>query len=81
MTKITYILFFMLSMLAVQAQEQAGASVESVEQVVKEPEMANLFRSEGKIYVVIAVLAITFLCLIGYLIYIDLKLRKLENKK
>lgn len=81
MTKITYILFFMLSMLAVQAQEQAGASVESVEQVVKEPEMADLFRSEGKIYVVIAVLAITFLCLIGYLIYIDLKLRKLENKK
>lgn len=81
MTKITYILFFMLSMLAVQAQEQAGAPVESVEQVVKEPEMADLFRSEGKIYVVIAVLAITFLCLIGYLIYIDLKLRKLENKK
>jgi prepilin signal peptidase PulO-like enzyme (type II secretory pathway) len=43
-------------------------------------EMADAFRSEGKIYVVIAVLSIIFICLIGYLIYIDLKLKKLENK-
>ena len=43
-------------------------------------EMADTFRSEGKIYVVIAVLSIIFICLIGYLIYIDLKLKKLENK-
>lgn len=45
------------------------------------PEMADTFRSEGKIYVVIAVLAIAFTCIIGYLIYIDIKLKKLENKK
>lgn len=76
MTKITYILFFLLSMLTLSAQEN-----DPIAQTVKEPEMADLFRSEGKIYVVIAVLAITFLCLIGYLIYIDLKVRKLENKK
>lgn len=44
-------------------------------------EMADAFRSEGKIYVVISVISIIFICLIGYLIYIDLKLRKLENKK
>lgn len=85
MTKIAYILFFLLSMLALPAQEQPTASPVSAEQsvteMVKEPEMADLFRSEGKIYVVIAVLAITFLCLIGYLIYIDIRLRKLENKK
>ena len=43
-------------------------------------EMADAFRSEGKIYVVISVISIIFVCLIGYLIYIDLKLRKLENK-
>ena len=43
-------------------------------------EMADAFRSEGKIYVVISVISIIFICLIGYLIYIDLKLRKLENK-
>jgi cytochrome bd-type quinol oxidase subunit 1 len=87
MTKITYILFFLLSMLTLSAQEAAATSTELVQQpqpmteTVKEPEMADLFRSEGKIYVVIAVLAIIFLCLIAYLIYIDIKLRRLENKK
>ena len=49
-------------------------------QTVAAPEMANTFRSEGKIYVVIAVISIIFICLIGYLIYIDIKLRKLEDK-
>ncbi len=44
------------------------------------PEMASTFRSEGKIYVVITVISIVFLCIIGYLIYIDLKLKKIENK-
>ncbi len=44
------------------------------------PQMADSFRSEGKIYVVISVLAIVFICLIGYLIYIDVKLKKLENR-
>jgi hypothetical protein len=50
-------------------------------QEVNGPEMADTFRSNGKIYVVISVIAIVFVCLIGYLIYIDLKLKKLENKK
>jgi len=45
------------------------------------PKMADTFRSEGKIYVVIAVLSIIFVCLVTYLIYIDIKVRKLENKK
>ena len=44
-----------------------------------EPQMADTFRSEGKIYVVIAVISIIFMCLIGYLVYIDIKLRKLEK--
>ena len=44
------------------------------------PEMAEVFRNEGKIYVVITVISIIFICLIGYLVYIDTKLRKLENK-
>lgn len=50
-------------------------------QEVVGPEMADTFRSEGKIYVVITVISIIFMCLIGYLVYIDMKLRKLENKK
>lgn len=50
------------------------------QEVTVEPQMADTFRSEGKIYVVIAVISIIFICLISYLIYIDMKLRKLENK-
>lgn len=50
------------------------------QEVATEPQMADTFRSEGKIYVVISVISIIFMCLIGYLVYIDIKLRKLENK-
>lgn len=49
------------------------------QEVAAEPQMADTFRSEGKIYVVIAVISIIFMCLIGYLVYIDIKLRKLEK--
>jgi uncharacterized membrane protein len=45
-----------------------------------EPQMADNFRSEGKIYIVITVISIIFICLVAYLVYIDLKLRKLEKK-
>lgn len=48
-------------------------------QEIAGPEMADTFRSEGKIYVVITVISIIFICLIGYLVYIDMKLRKLEK--
>ena len=48
--------------------------------ILSEPEMADKFRSDGKIYVVIAVLSIIFTCIIAYLIYIDFKLKKIEKK-
>ena len=48
--------------------------------ISSEPQMADTFRSEGKIYVVISVIAITFICLIAYLIYIDIKVKRLEKK-
>lgn len=51
------------------------------QEISAEPQMADTFRSEGKIYVVIAVLSIIFLCLTAYLVYIDIKLKNLENKK
>jgi K+-transporting ATPase A subunit len=43
-------------------------------------QMAETMRSDGKIYVVIAVLAIILLGLIVYLITIDKKLGKLEKE-
>jgi cytochrome bd-type quinol oxidase subunit 2 len=67
--RIIMLLVSILMPFLVKAQEATGV------------EMADTFRSEGKIYVVITVISIIFMCLIGYLIYIDLKLRKLENKK
>jgi CcmD family protein len=40
----------------------------------------DFMRSAGKIYVVVGVLVIIFLLIIGYLIYLDRKIHKLENQ-
>lgn len=45
-----------------------------------EVEMADTMRSNGKIYVVITVLAVVLAGILFFLISIDLRLRKLENK-
>lgn len=65
--RVLALLFFMLLGLASQAQ---GEYVE----------MADLMRSNGKIYVVLAVAVIIFVGFITYLIWIDLKLKRLENR-
>ena len=44
------------------------------------PQMADTFREEGKIYVVISVIALIFIALVCFLIYIERKLKKIENK-
>jgi len=41
----------------------------------KQPEMADLMRSNGKIYVVVATLAIILAGIFGYLIWIDKKIK------
>lgn len=43
-------------------------------------EMADVMRENGKIYVVVAVVAIIFVGIVAYLISIDRKLRKLEKE-
>ena len=45
-----------------------------------EIEMADLMRSSGKIYVVVAVLTIVFAGMVIYLIQIDRKIGRLEKK-
>lgn len=45
-----------------------------------EVEMADTLRSNGKIYVVVTVLAIVFVAIIIYLISIDRKLSRLEKE-
>lgn len=44
-----------------------------------QPEMADKMRSEGKIYVVVLVLATIFAGIIGFLVRLDRKISKLEK--
>lgn len=44
-------------------------------------EMADTMRSNGKIYVVVAVLATIFAGIFAYLIYLDRKITKAEKDK
>ena len=46
-----------------------------------ETEMADTMRSNGKIYVVVAVLATIFAGIFAYLVYLDRKISKLEKEK
>lgn len=43
-------------------------------------EMADTFRQEGKIYVVIAVIGIVFASLIGILVYLERRISKIEKE-
>jgi len=42
--------------------------------------MADSFRADGKIYVVISVLAIIFISILLFLVYIERKLSRLEKE-
>jgi heme/copper-type cytochrome/quinol oxidase subunit 2 len=44
------------------------------------PQMADAFREEGKIYVVIAVMGMVFLSCVIYLVIIERRLKKLETQ-
>lgn len=45
-----------------------------------EPEMADTFRQEGKIYVVITVIGMIFIAIVIFLVILERKLKKLETK-
>ncbi len=62
------ILNFFIFMAAAQAQ-------------TGEPEMADVLRSNGKIYVVVLVLATIFAGIVAMLVRMDRKISKLENNK
>jgi CcmD family protein len=46
----------------------------------QDAEMADTMRSEGKIYVVVAIIVVIFAGLIAYLVYTDRKISKLEKR-
>lgn len=51
----------------------------SFAQAVEQPQMADQFRADGKIYVVIAVVCIVLIGLFIYLLSLDRKISKLEK--
>ena len=69
MNKQFFISLFLFSAFLSQAQGQLQTA----------PQMADRFREDGKIYVVIAVIAIVFLAIVGFLIYLERKIKKLEK--
>lgn len=48
--------------------------------VMAQTEMADVMRADGKIYVVVVVLATIFAGIFAYLIHIDRKISKLEKE-
>ncbi|MBA3681335.1 MAG: CcmD family protein [Bacteroidetes bacterium] len=49
-------------------------------QTTTAPEMADTFRSDGKIYVVISVIGMIFVALVIFLIVLERKVNKLEKQ-
>jgi len=69
MKKLTFLLLTLLSFTAVFAQANQPI------------EMADEMRSSGKIYVVVAIIAVIFIGLAIYLFSIDRRLKKIEREK
>jgi CcmD family protein len=69
MKKLFVLILLTLSCIAVFAQDSV------------KPEMADIFRSSGKIYVVVATIVIIFVGLAVYLFSIDRRLKKIEKEK
>ncbi len=65
MKKVALSIMFIFSLLAASAQS---------------PAMADTMRSEGKIYVVVAILVIILLGLIGFVAVTDRKVSKIEKQ-
>ena len=54
--------------------------LQAAAQASTEPEMADAFRADGKIYVVVAVVAVVLAGLLFFLISLDRKLTRLERE-
>ena len=56
------------------------ALITSAQETIVAPQMADSFRSEGKIYVVITVIGMIFIALVVFLIMIERKVSKIEKQ-
>jgi hypothetical protein len=78
MKKIAAFLLFIFSF-AAQAQEKIA--VTSADYSNNEVEMADVMRSEGKIYVLVGIIVLIFIGLLAYVIQTDRRVSKLEKNK
>jgi heme/copper-type cytochrome/quinol oxidase subunit 2 len=74
MDKIFLRVFFFVSLTMFTVSVHAQDSLQ-----LEKPQMAELMRSNGKIYVVVAVLVIILIGLFIYLVQLDRKLSRLEK--
>jgi amino acid permease len=78
MKKIAAFLLVIFSF-AVQAQEKIA--VTAADYSNNEVEMADVMRSEGKIYVLVGIIVLIFIGLLAYVIQTDRRVSKLEKNK
>lgn len=79
MKKFVLSLLMSMSLVAVQAQEKIA--VTAADYSNNEVEMADLMRSEGKIYVLVGVIVLIFIGLLAYVIQTDRRVSKLEKSR
>ena len=77
-----YILILVFSIISIFAIAQSNDKIPITEKdyANEKVEMADTFRSEGKIYVVVAVIVTIVGGLIGYLFVLDRKITNLEKQ-
>ncbi|AMM51277.1 hypothetical protein TH61_08975 [Rufibacter sp. DG15C] len=74
------LLFFWVAASATPALAQNQAETTTTTAAASGPEMADVMRQDGKIYIVVAVLVTILLGLLIYLISLDRKVTKLERE-
>lgn len=80
MKKYILILFFAMASFFAQAQNKDKIAITENDYANQEVEMADIFRSEGKIYVVVAVILAILSGIIAYLVVLDKKIIGLEKQ-
>ena len=74
-----FVLFLLISMSLVAVQAQEKIAVTAADYSNNEVEMADVMRSEGKIYVLVGIIVLIFIGLLIYVIQTDRRVSKLEK--
>ena len=62
------------------SEEIKHNSIKKIEYIKNSIEMADLFRAEGKIFVVISIIISILFLLLFYILYIDKKIEKIKKE-